>query len=165
MNKREFTSKLKRRLFNLPKQELKERISFYSEMIDDRIEDGLSEEEAVRAVGSIDEVVEQILSEIPELAGNNRAKRRDLKKWEIALIAIGSPVWASLLIAAFSVVFSLYITVWALVVTLWVVELPFFIFACISKALFPACKAVTEAVFDASKACMEKLGRLFGIMG
>lgn len=165
MNKREFTSKLKRRLFNLPKQELKERISFYSEMIDDRIEDGLSEEEAVRAVGSIDEVVEQILSERPELAGNNRAKHRDLKKWEIALIAIGSPVWASLLIAAFSVVFSLYITVWALLVTLWVIELPFYLFTYVSKALLPVCKIATEAVFNATKACAEKLGSIFGIRG
>ena len=161
MNKREFISKLRRRLAGLPKQELRERLNFYSEMIDDRVEDGLSENEAVKAVGGIDEIVEQILADRPELATRG-SMRRDLKKWEIALLAIGSPIWASLLIAAAAVVFSLYITAWALVVTLWVLEIPFFIFSYISKALIPTCKWATNGVFTASKACADGLAKLFG---
>ena len=34
-------------------------------------------------------------------------------------MALGSPVWLSLLIAAFAVVLSLYISLWAVIVSLW----------------------------------------------
>ena len=46
MNKQEFLKNLRVSLSNLPQEEIEERIIFYSEMIDDRIEEGLSEEEA-----------------------------------------------------------------------------------------------------------------------
>ena len=52
MNKQEFLSRLRKQLKGLEDKE--ERITFYSEMIDDRMEEGLSEEEAVAAVGSLD---------------------------------------------------------------------------------------------------------------
>ena len=58
MNKQEFLSLLKQKLSKLPKQEIKERITFYSEMIDDRVEEGLSEEEAVLEIGNIDEIAD-----------------------------------------------------------------------------------------------------------
>lgn len=37
MNKQEFLSSLRKQLPNLPRQDVNERIAFYSEMIDDRI--------------------------------------------------------------------------------------------------------------------------------
>ena len=40
-------------------------VDFYEEMIEDRIEDGIPEEEAVSALGSIDEIKGKILEEIP----------------------------------------------------------------------------------------------------
>ena len=45
MTKNEFISRLRARLSGLPKDEIRERLAFYGEMIDDRIEEGLSEEE------------------------------------------------------------------------------------------------------------------------
>ena len=65
MNKQEFITKLKSMLTDLPENEIKERIDFYSEMIDDRIEDGLTEEEAVKDIGTVEEVAKQIINEIP----------------------------------------------------------------------------------------------------
>ena len=53
MDKQEFLSKLRAKLFGLPQKELEERLSFYSEMIDDRIEEGLSEETAVKELGTV----------------------------------------------------------------------------------------------------------------
>ena len=47
MTKFEFLEELRNGLNGLPKNEIEERISFYSEIIDDYIEDGLSEEHAV----------------------------------------------------------------------------------------------------------------------
>ena len=50
MNKLEFIAELRDRLSGLPQGEVEERLSFYSEMIDDRMEDGVSEKEAVLCV-------------------------------------------------------------------------------------------------------------------
>ncbi len=41
--------------------------------------------------------------------------------FSIVLLAIGSPVWASLLLAALAVCLSLYIVMWSLIVSLWAV--------------------------------------------
>ena len=73
MNKQEFLSRLKNGLSALSEKELEERLTFYGEMIDDRIEEGLTEEDAVAAVGSVDEIIAQILSEIsPEKSSNDK---------------------------------------------------------------------------------------------
>ena len=55
MSKKVFLVKLIIKLSNLPKDDLEERINFYSEMIDDRIEDGFSEEDAINDIGTLDE--------------------------------------------------------------------------------------------------------------
>ena len=47
MTKKEFLSSLRSKLQGLPPSDIDERISFYSEMIDDRMDEGKSEEEAV----------------------------------------------------------------------------------------------------------------------
>ena len=54
MNKKEFLKKLRKMLNNLPRREIEERISFYSEMIDDRIEEGNTEKDAAILIGSVD---------------------------------------------------------------------------------------------------------------
>ena len=121
MGREEFLSELRWRLAGLPQAEIEERISFYNEMIDDRIEEGLTEAEAVAEIGSVDDVVNQIMEEIPLSAiVMERVKpKRALKVWEIILLVLGSPVWLSLLIAAFAVGLSLYIVLWAVVLCVW----------------------------------------------
>ncbi|MBR5538496.1 MAG: hypothetical protein IKU61_01205 [Clostridia bacterium] len=47
MNKQEFLEELRKGLSGLPKEDVRERLNFYGEIIDDRIEEGLTEEEAV----------------------------------------------------------------------------------------------------------------------
>ena len=53
------------KLSELPSDEVDERLNFYSEIISDRIEDGMPEEEAVAKMGTVDEVAEQIIGDIP----------------------------------------------------------------------------------------------------
>ena len=65
MTKLQFLLSLHNKLSGLPQNEIEERLNFYSEMIEDRIEDGLSEEEAVSEIGTVDEIAEQIVSDIP----------------------------------------------------------------------------------------------------
>ena len=124
MNKQEFLSNLESALCGLPKDDIAERIDFYSEIIDDKIEEGLIEEEAVAEIGSVDEIAAQILADIPlsKLAREKiKSKKRKLSALEIVLLALGSPIWLSLLLSAFSVVLSLYVILWSLVVVLWAV--------------------------------------------
>ncbi len=96
---------------------------FYSEMIDDRIEDGIPEEEAVLMAGPIDDIVEQTVAEVPltRIAKERIRPKRDLMTWEIALLVIGSPLWLSLGIAALALVLSVYLVLWVAVIALWAV--------------------------------------------
>ena len=121
MNKQEFFARLRKGLSGLPQDEIEERITFYGEMIEDGIEEGLSEEEAVAAVGSVDEIVKQTVAEIPlsKIAKERIKPKRRLKAWEIVLLVIGSPIWLSLGIAALSVILVLYVSLWAIMVSLW----------------------------------------------
>ena len=123
MRKEEFLAALGAELQGLPTGEREERLAFYGEAIDDRIEEGMPEEEAVAAVGTVAEVVAQILAETPllMLAKGKIKPNRRLKGWEIALLAAGSPVWVSLLVSAVAVVFSVYVSLWATAVSLWAV--------------------------------------------
>ena len=125
MSKQAFLAQLQERLCGLPQEDIAERLSFYSEMIDDRIEDGLSEEEAVSAIGSIDEITEQILSETPitKLVKEKVRSNGKMKAWNIILLVLGFPLWFPLLVAAFAVLLSLYISLWAIVISLWAADL------------------------------------------
>ena len=62
MNKHEFLAALRRELTALPHDELTEQLNFYNEMIDDRMEEGMTEEEAVSGIGTVQAVSAQILS-------------------------------------------------------------------------------------------------------
>lgn len=118
VTKQEFLAQLKNGLSALPPKEQQERLNFYSEMIDDRMEEGLPESEAVAAVGDVESIVCQALS---ETAVQSVPQKRKIKAWEIALLVLGAPLWIPLLVAAVSVVFSLYVSVWAVIVSLWAV--------------------------------------------
>lgn len=123
MRKQEFISTLRARLSGLPPKETEECVGFYSEMIDDRIEEGLSEETAVSSVGSIDDIVSQTVVQIPlfKIAKEKIKPKRRLKAWEITLLALGSPIWISIIAAILAVAISLYVALWSVVVSVWAV--------------------------------------------
>ena len=125
MNKEEFLAGLKNGLSGLPADDVDERLAFYGEMIDDRVEEGLSEEEAVAGIGSIDDIVSQTVAEIPlaRLVKEKIKPERNLGAWGVVLIILGFPLWFGLIIAACAVILSLYITLWSLIIALWAVEL------------------------------------------
>lgn len=125
MNREAFLAELRRRLSGLPEEELEERLAFYGEMIDDRVADGATETEAVAAVGPVDAVVEQILSEIPlaRLVRDRKARRKGRKGWQAALLILGAPLWLPLLVAAAAVLLSLYVVLWSVVLSLYAADL------------------------------------------
>ena len=121
MKKTEFINALRRKLSGFPEKEVDDRLSFYSEAIDDRIEEGLSEEDAIKEIGTVDEIYSQVVKEIPllKIVKEKMKPERRIKPWEIILISLGSPIWFSLLVAAFAVLLSIYVSLWSVIVALW----------------------------------------------
>lgn len=121
MTKMEFILSLQERLSNLPQEDVAEHLAFYVEMIEDRMEDGISEEEAVSAVGTVDKIAMQIVDDIPlaKIAKKKIMPKRRFRVWEVVLLALGFPVWFSLAVALLSVVLAVYASLWAVIVSLW----------------------------------------------
>lgn len=123
MTKQEFLERLQKSLSGLSDNEACERIQFYSEMIDDRMEDGLSEADAVAKIGSIDDpflqsVYDTGYSSVIEV---KRKRTHKTSPTTVVLLILGSPIWFSLLIAAFAVVISFFAVIWSLAVSLWAI--------------------------------------------
>lgn len=128
MTKAEFLAELRAALAGLPEADIEKSLDFYSEMIDDRVEDGLPEEEAVAALGSIEEIKTQILKDIPitKIIKEKVKPKRSLSGLEITLLIVGFPIWLPLLISVAAVIFSVYVTLWSVIVVLYSVDLVFF---------------------------------------
>lgn len=166
--KREFLALLKNALLGLPEQEIRESLNFYNEMISDGIEEGLSEEEAVGRIGSVSQIAAQIKAEKsaePSEAPEPTVAKRRLSAMEITLLILGSPIWLSLIAAAFAVVLSVVaavlsislfliatvimlaiitlVTVWVLWVVLCAVDISF-LAASVSGCLCFVLDAVTN---------------------
>jgi len=127
MTKQEFISDLREKMAGLPKADVEDRVAFYSEMIDDRMEDGLSEAEAVKEVGNVDDIVSKQIEVTPitKIVKDKVTPKRKLEGWEIILIILAAPIWVpiviglfALLIAAIAVFFSLVIAMWSVDVIL-----------------------------------------------
>lgn len=117
MNKEAFLAALREQLSSLSEQDAKESLDYYREIIDDRMEEGLSEEEAVAAVGNVHDIARQILSAVPRPAPT--PQKRKLGALEIVLLILGAPIWASLLVAVVSVAVSVYAVIWAALISLY----------------------------------------------
>ena len=135
MTKHDFLEGLSERLRSMPDEEKNERLEFYAEIIDDYIDDGLTEDEAVAKIGSLDEVALRITELTPAASDETLSKKvkreekaqkskephekRGLGVRTITLLAISSPLWIVLLAAAFAVVITVYASLWAILISLW----------------------------------------------
>lgn len=121
MNKLEFVLTLQEQLKCLPPEDLRRSLEYYNEMIDDRMEDGLTEEEAVEAIGSVDEIVRQIIdnTSMAKIVGEKLRPKKKLTAWHIALIIAGAPIWVSILLSVAAVVFSVYVSIWSVLISLY----------------------------------------------
>ncbi len=122
MNKEQYISKIREGIASLPETDIESSLQYYSEMIDDRIEDGMTEEEAVSEMVSVEEAVAQILRDKPvtEPQQNNGHKgfrwfRSNLtrnKRLLFVFLVLSLPflvtVAGSLLVFVISVTASLY---------------------------------------------------------
>ena len=132
MTKAQFLSELRQRLSDLPYADQKRSLDYYSEMIDDRVEDGLSEEDAVKKIGSPAAAATQIMQDMPITTLARARMGRSHSSFVTVLIILSSPIWISLLavyfsliVTAIAVLFSLLAVLISLIVTFWAVEFSF----------------------------------------
>lgn len=125
MTKLDFIETLNDKLSGLPEDDILRSLEYYTEIIDDLIEDGMTEEQAVEQLDSVDDIADRILLEVPltKLVKQKIKPRRALRAWEIVLLILGSPIWLSLAITAFAVVISVYAALWAVVISLYAAAL------------------------------------------
>ena len=127
MNKKEFFALFRQELAGLPKDDLENRVSFYEEMINDRMADGKTEEEAIKDLGSVESIVNQIAEEtsLMKLVKEKVKPNRKIKGWEIALIICGFPLWFPLLLTGLILLFIAYLLTWVFTIVAYAVEASF----------------------------------------
>ena len=125
MSRDAFIGELRHRMAGLPQQTVERTVEYYSELIADSVEDGMSEEEAAARLGSLEEIVANVVKDTPlsQIVQTRvqEKKAKGVSGWVIALLILGAPVWLPLLIAALVVLFALFIALWAVVIALWAV--------------------------------------------
>lgn len=125
MTKHEFLSELRERLSALPKEDIERSIDYYSEIIEDQMEDGIPEEQAVETMGPAAKIANQILMDtpLPKLVKAKAKSNRGLKAGEMVLLILGAPLWLSLLFAGVLTIFAVYIALWAVIASLYITVL------------------------------------------
>ena len=123
MRKDEFLSSLERLLRSLKREERNKFLSYYSEMIDDYMEDGCGEEEAVERIGSPGEIAQEILTDREERPA--KPTPAWLRVGVIVLLILGSPLWGSLVLAALCCALAAVILVLSAYVVIWCIPVIF----------------------------------------
>lgn len=120
MTKEEFLAAVRSRLAGLSQSDIDRSLDYYAEMIDDRIDDGLTEEDAVAAMGTPEYVASQILmaTPLPKLVKAKAKPAGGWEGWQILFLILGAPIWMPLLLSAAIVVFAVFISIWAVVFAL-----------------------------------------------
>jgi uncharacterized membrane protein len=116
MNKNEFLNKLKAALAVLPEEDIQKTVDYYSEIIDDAVEEGESEQDITERLGDVNEIADKIINETPV-----QKLKRKYGLTAAILITAGSPIWIAIAAALLAIAAALYISVWAVIASLFAV--------------------------------------------
>lgn len=105
MNKKKFLSALEQALAVLPRKDRKKTLDFYRELIDDRLEEGLTEEAVIADIGTPQIIAAQVLSELPP--------KKKISWGIILLLILGFPLWFPLLLTAAVLLLTIIILLFA----------------------------------------------------
>lgn len=155
MNRDEFLAALRGEIDSLDLHDRNRFLDYYREMIDDCIENGMPEADAVASMGDVRSIAERILSDIDSNADLNSSVNLDMtpdltpsvdpdtdknkqdpgegnsKKSSIghdlmvALIVITSVIWIPLIFAAAAVILAVYIVMWSVVLVAYSLSFAF----------------------------------------
>ena len=125
MDKYDFLLALAERLEGLPEADKQASLDYYSEILDDLIESGMTETDAVASLGSVDAIAQEILMDIPlpKLVKAKMKGKKPLAGLELTLLIVGFPIWFPLLVAGFAVIFAVCVSLWAVVISLYAADL------------------------------------------
>ena len=124
MNKQQFLNALAEALKKLPREERYRTLSYYDELIDDRIEDGQNEYAVVESLGSPEAIAGDIFGS-EEAEKTKKEYGKGAKIWIIVLLILGFPLWGSLLLVAVLLVLVAYILLCLPIVILGALALGF----------------------------------------
>lgn len=129
MTKREFFDALTSRMKSLPKEEQNRVIRYYNEVLEDCMEDGMSEAEAVAQIEDVDTIAKRILLEYameshrkapveanPVYKAEQYKKQGNVLMVVLALITI--PFWGAVLISLLGAVFAIAVALFCIPVSL-----------------------------------------------
>lgn len=109
MKKNEFMDILKKKLKNESYEYVCQVVEYYDEIISDRIEDGMSETDAIASLGDIDDI-------LLNMNGDDIIEMKPRSKKSTAIVGVllvlGFPLWGSLLAAGLLLLLSAYIVIW-----------------------------------------------------
>ena len=116
MTKADFLRLLERALMQLSEEERQKNLEYYSELLDDMMEEGMTEAEATAKLGSPNQIAQSILQEMPlgKLVSTRMKPKSGWTPLAIVLAVVGSPVWVPLLLATVAIVLAVFVSIWAL---------------------------------------------------
>lgn len=149
MSKNDFLRSLDSKLSQLPENERRKHASYYEELIDDMVESGMDEADAVKKLGDPNDIAKEILTDTP-LPLLVKTKVRPSGGWTaltIILAVLSCPIWLPIAIAIFAVILAVYVVLWAIVIAFVAVVLSFILgglaVAIVSPFVIPASAGVS----------------------
>ena len=115
MKKEAFLRALDKRLEGMSAEERARALEFCAESIDDRVEDGMAEEDAVTALGDVEDVARGLLADRPLGAVVRERVRHESNAGRVVLLICASP----LLVTFFAVGLSVYAALWAAMIAIY----------------------------------------------
>jgi len=125
MKREEFFTQLRREISNLPYEEVEKTITYYEEIISDRMEEGASEDDAVSSLGSPQTIARDLQANQP-FSTIIKRKVEDFRKNDsqntaliVILLVLGFPLWFPLLMTGLSLFVGAFALMGGLVVAFW----------------------------------------------
>ena len=164
MNREEFLSLLAEKIAVLPTDEKNKVYEYYNEIILEKKESGEEEADIIAAFGDINDIATNLLSEFPDAAKQPEAAvqqaappptvwnvqppllyppppKKRLSTAMVWVLALTSPIWIILLLAACIVLFSVIIALISLLISLWAAAVTLVLsglfYLAVSFTLFP----------------------------
>lgn len=156
MNKKEFLDRLRNSLTQLGKDETDKTILYYGEIIDDKTEEGMTEEEAVASLGPVQDIADSILKDLPMSALIKTKAKTENTALIIILAIAGLPIW----IAVICLIFAFYVLLWSLIVTLYAITFSLFL-----ASVGSAAGGVISCIFTSVPVGICAIGAAFVLLG
>jgi len=148
VNKEQFFNELNKLLKALPDKERNKANTYYNEIINDYIEDGMAEEIAIEKLGNIQSIADEILSD----NGINTNKGSSVGSNILigTLIVLGFPLWGSLLLAGALLLLSFYIILFCPIILFGSIAIAFLASSilCTVTALFIFLENIPYGIFQ-----------------